>query len=197
MSRWSTARTPPTDLVDHLFVQLPGRRVLNLGSGHTARSEEDRLIVNLDHVSPERQLDGAFVLADVSLLPFRAAVFDSVLLKDVLEHMTSPIDVLREARRVATERGFLLLTTPRAIPRAVWDDPTHIRGFTAHALTEALRMGGWRATGPPRRIGSLPGATRLRLTTRLELVMRIPILGHWFGTNHLVRAEALPRGELA
>lgn len=84
----------------------------------------------------------------------------------------------------------MLVTVPRAVARAVWDDPTHVRGFTARALLMALDHAGWEAIRPPRRMGGLPGAERLRLTPYLELLMRIPGIGHWYGTNYIVRVHA-------
>lgn len=83
---------------------------------------------------------------------------------DVLEHLPDPISVLVEIGRVALDDSVLLATVPRAIARAVWDDPTHIRGFTQHALRTALELSGWRPDQPIRRIGSIPGAGRFGFT---------------------------------
>jgi hypothetical protein len=82
----------------------------------------------------------------------------------------------------------ILLTTPRAVPRAVWDDPTHIRGFTRRALLTLLDRGGWQLTHGPRRIGAIPGAGRLRLVPYLETILAVPGFGHWFGTNWIIEA---------
>lgn len=133
---------------------------------------------------------GAFVVGDAESLPFAASTFDGVLLKDVLEHLTDCIGALAETRRVTKPSGRLVVQVPRAVPRAVWDDPTHIRGFTAHALLEAIHLAGWHAIGVPRRIGGFPGAGRFHLEPWLPTIMRIPLIGHRLGMNWLLAARA-------
>ena len=187
--RVSTARRPsPHKVVDLLFEQLPPGVVLNLGAGFSGHARSSGTVVNVDHASPPVPGAGEFVIADAGALPFPKAVFEGILMKDVLEHVPDAIAVLSEARRVAAPGARLIVTTPRAIARAVWDDPTHVRGFTARALVSALEMSGWHPLRAPRRLGGLPGAGRLRLEPYLEQVMRVPALGHWFGTNWIVRA---------
>lgn len=119
-----------------------------------------------------------------------------VLAKDVLEHVEEhvedPIWVLTELRRASRDDGRLLVVVPRAIPRAVWDDPTHVRGFTARALQSAFGLSGWKASSPIRRLGGFPGAGRVGLGRRLDALMRIPGLGHWFGRNWIARALPEP-----
>src|SRR2546421_9546 len=53
-----------------------------------------------------------FRLADASALPFRDDSFDSVILGEVLEHLTHPDNVLNEAHRVLKQRGRLIITVP-------------------------------------------------------------------------------------
>lgn len=125
-------------------------------------------------------------MADVSALPFRHRSFDAALAKDVLEHVQDPISVLAEIRRAVRVESALLITVPRAVPRAVWGDPTHVRGFTERALRTALELSGWMSDPPMRKMGSIPGAGRLRLTRHLDTILRIPIFGHWFGTNWMI-----------
>jgi SAM-dependent methyltransferase len=168
--------------------EMPPGLTLNLGAGPTGYEAEGVTFVNVDHVAPVQPGPGWFVVADTAALPFRSYVFDGMIAKDLLEHVEAPIGALTEMRRVASDEAKLLVTVPRAIPRAVWADPTHIRGFTEKALVMALEAGGWRSTRP-RRIGGFPGAGRLRLTAYLEHLMRVPGLGHWFGLNWLARAR--------
>lgn len=52
----------------------------------------------------------AYVIEDG--VPFPDRSFDSVLLFEVLEHLTDPVAVLKEARRVC--RGTVLVTTPHS-----------------------------------------------------------------------------------
>jgi SAM-dependent methyltransferase len=183
--------TTPQAVLTNFFGRLPPGRLLNLGAGSTSFSDGRRIAVGLDVKAPPGGLS-LFVVGDAATLPFRCASFQGALLKDIIEHVPDPIGVLSEVRRVAGPSARLVLTTPRAISRAVWDDPTHIRGFTKHALRTALDEAGWRITHGPRRMGSLPGAGRLGLVPYIEDVLRVPGIGHWFGTNWIIEAVALP-----
>ncbi len=171
-----------------LLEQLPAGRILNLGAGSGVQDTRSALVVNVDHVAPSTAPSGLFLVAEATQLPFKEGAFDGALLKDVIEHLVDPIAALVETRRVVRYEGVLTVEVPRAIPRAVWADPTHVRGFTKRAITLALQMGGW-SYGPARRMGGFPGAGRLGLEPHLLTLMRIPGFGHWFGTNWIVRAR--------
>jgi SAM-dependent methyltransferase len=123
-------------------------------------------------------------------LPFADASFRAVLAKDVIEHLHDPRLLLREAHRVTRNHAKLILVTPRAVPRAVWSDYTHIRGFTKTALRALLEDTGWR---PLRlyRMGSVPLAGRLNIIHLLPHLLSIPGFGHFFGTNWQVEAVRL------
>ncbi len=62
-------------------------------------------------------------------LPFEDNSFDAVLLKDILEHLSSPALAVSECKRVLRPSGRLAAFAPDA-QRWVWDDYTHIRPFT-------------------------------------------------------------------
>jgi SAM-dependent methyltransferase len=173
----------------HWLVQpLADGLVLNLGAGPTAPVRPRTTFVGVDLVVPEPVPPPPFTVANALELPFARATFDGALCKDIVEHTLDPIGVLAEVHRVCRPGARLVVTVPRAIPRAVWADPTHIRGFTDGAIVQALRAAGWEVEGRPKRIGALPGAGRLGLEHRLVDIMRIPGLGHWFGTNWYVTA---------
>jgi SAM-dependent methyltransferase len=121
-------------------------------------------------------------------LPFRDGSFTGVLAKDLIEHLEDPLWLLADARRVAQPGARLVLVTPRAIPRAVWADYTHIRGFTRGALRALLTDAGW-SIDRIYRMGGVPLAGRLGLVSVLPTVLRIPGVGHFFGTNWQVLAH--------
>lgn len=155
-------------------------RVLDLGCGQGAMLTDGWLGIDMNLISSRR---GQFVCGDLdSPLPLQSGVFDGVLCKDIIEHLFDPQEFLNEAARVSKPGARLVLVTPRAIPRAVWADHTHIRGFTREALARLLQMTGWeiRSIG---RMGGLPLSGRLGLTSALPTIMKIPGLGHRFGTN--------------
>ena len=53
-----------------------------------------------------------FRVGDASQLPFEDASFDTVVLGEILEHLTHPARVLAEAKRVLREGGRLIITVP-------------------------------------------------------------------------------------
>lgn len=187
--RLSTAGAGAGPAFARFLSDMPPGLLLNLGAGTTGAVEGPQVLVNVDHVAPRGpRPPGLLVVADAHHLPFADSVFDGALAKDVLEHVSDPIGVLCELRRTSRSDGQLLVVVPRAVPRAVWDDPTHVRGFTQRALGTALRLAGWKQSGSIRRLGGFPGAGRLGLVPHLETLMRVPGFGHWFGLNWVARA---------
>ena len=66
-------------------------------------------------------------------LPFADGSFDGAVLKDVLEHVTTPVALVEEVRRVLCPGANVYACSPDA-QRWVWDDYTHRRPFTAKSL---------------------------------------------------------------
>jgi len=100
-------------------VPLPGARVLDLGAGTGAagRAAERRgaEVVALDvavgmlaSMPPPRP---CAVAGDMVALPFGDGLFDAVLAAFSLNHLTSPVDGMREARRVLRPGGGLVAGT--------------------------------------------------------------------------------------
>jgi SAM-dependent methyltransferase len=61
-------------------------------------------------LAPNSRMD---VCGNAIALPFRDAVFDTVLCNEVLEHVPQPDTLMNEAARVLKPQGVLLLTTPQ------------------------------------------------------------------------------------
>lgn len=117
--------------VDHFLARLrfraayphirPGSRVCDLGCGLEAAFLDyaaDRIVHG---VGVDDQLrDGTRgpwqpVRADIRRpLPLQSAQFDHVVMLAVLEHLTEPEAVLREAHRILAPEGSLILTWPSA-----------------------------------------------------------------------------------
>jgi SAM-dependent methyltransferase len=66
-------------------------------------------------------------------LPFADEAFDACVLKDVLEHVSDPVAVVREVHRVLKRGGRVFASSPDA-QRWVWHDYTHKRPFTRKAF---------------------------------------------------------------
>lgn len=95
----------------HVQTQVPGERILNLGSGVDKVYENPNLI-NFD-IAPH---ENAEVVGDGEHLPFRDGVFDGVILDAVIEHLARPARVVAEARRVLKPGGHALANVPFLYP---------------------------------------------------------------------------------
>lgn len=168
--------------------RVPSGVVLNIGAGNSGTLDTPaHYVIGVDH-APSASTAGG-VVADAVALPFRSGLFDGIVMKDVLEHISDPLEALIEAERVTRAGGRMVVVTPRAIPRAVWNDPTHIRGFTSRSIQTALALGGWEP-GRPQRVGGIPGFGRSkRRGPWLLRIMAIPGLGHRLGINWFVEAS--------
>ena len=188
-ARRSTSSPAVNSFATWCLRRLDGGALLNLGSGYGALGVVPGDVFNADHscrVLAEASLPAA---CDAGSLPYRDAAFTGALVKDLLEHVQDPVAVLVEVYRVLQLGGRVIVTVPRAIPRAVWADPTHVRGFTSRAIVECLSDAGFACTLRPRRCGAVPGAGRFPvLLNRILLVCAVPGLGHWLGTNWYVEA---------
>jgi SAM-dependent methyltransferase len=189
----STAKGGTPVFAEFCLRRLPEGTILNIGAGFTDLTSPTQRVVNLDLDALLLAQVGSGVAGDVHQLPFAERTFEGALMKDVLEHLNDPIDALREVARTCKVNAVLTVTVPRAIPRAVWADPTHVRGFTQGALRQALELGGWTTVGRIDRVGSLPGAGHSEFLLRnAPHILRIPGIGHWLGLNWMATARLAP-----
>jgi SAM-dependent methyltransferase len=110
--------------------------VLNVGAGHDIVPGA----VNLDALA----LPGIDVVHDLSVTPwpFSDGGFTQVRAVDVVEHLPhrgsdgrpAVVAFVEEAHRVLTPGGLLYVQTPRHDAAFLWDDPTHVRGFTERSF---------------------------------------------------------------
>jgi SAM-dependent methyltransferase len=116
----------------------PDARLLDVGCGSAWLGDHFTHYTGVD-VSPEAVAEAArrgrtVIQADVAdALPFEDESFDGVVLKDVLEHVPNPVELVREAHRVLRPGGRSFASSPDA-QRWVWDDYTHRRPFTRKAF---------------------------------------------------------------
>ncbi len=104
------------------FLELEGAVVLDAGCGvggtsaalHARGADVIAVDCNPDRLDAlsESLPDVETAMADLASLPYPDASFDAIVLQDVLEHVDSPADVLKELSRVLTPTGLLYLSTP-------------------------------------------------------------------------------------
>jgi SAM-dependent methyltransferase len=127
-----------------LLPHLTGE-VLDVGCGrkpYQALASGATRYVGVDLDTPEsRRLAVADKLYDGKSLPFPDASFDGVLCSQVLEHVFTPEDFLREIARVLRPGGRLLLTVPFA-----WDEheqPYDFARYSSFGLRALLERSGF------------------------------------------------------
>jgi len=115
---------------------VAGKSVLDAacgeGYGAALLARSARAVTGVDisaeaigHASKRYRAPGlSFGVADCSRLPFAAGQFDCVVSFETLEHLEPQEQMLREFRRVLTDDGFLLISSP---DKAVYTDRLHNR----------------------------------------------------------------------
>jgi glycosyltransferase involved in cell wall biosynthesis len=194
---------------------LPPSRILDLGCSGGLFAERVRAaghrVTGVDsmEVPGVRERTDRFVLADLNTgIPAEAGGrYDVVIAGDIIEHLTRPVEMLKDIGNVLRPGGQLLLSVPnfghwyprlRVVTglfgydrRGILDD-THIRFFTRSTLRRSVRTAGFdileeTATGLPLgAIGAAGSSPALNAARRLEaaLVRLRPTL---FGYQHVLR----------
>jgi SAM-dependent methyltransferase len=117
---------------------LTGSCVLDLGGNKTRKRGQFNidyydLRVVYANLSTDKQPD---TQADGAHLPFRAECFDVVICSEVLEHVSSPLDVICEIHRVLRPEGTLLICVP--FLGRMHNDPYDYGRYTDHYWRENL-----------------------------------------------------------
>ncbi|MFA6593806.1 MAG: class I SAM-dependent methyltransferase [Candidatus Buchananbacteria bacterium] len=110
--------------------------VLDLGCGDAAYKDLFPRRIGFDH-RPGVNVD---VVGDAHQLPFADEKFDLILCTELLEHVHSPVVVIKEMKRVLKPGGLLLLTTRFVFP--LHDVPNDYYRFTKYGL-KFLFSEGW------------------------------------------------------
>lgn len=129
--------------IESLSPHVTGR-VLDVGCGSKPYRElfNCEEYVGLEIESPQNaKHKSADFFYDGKTFPFPDATFDSVLLSQVLEHVFTPLDFMKEVHRVLKPGGALLLTVP-----FVWDEheqPFDYARYSSFGLSDILRRSGF------------------------------------------------------
>lgn len=106
-------------------------------------------------------------LGDLSVQGFAAESFDAVVMRHVIEHVPSPIELFSECRRVLKKGGILVVLTPNADSLGhrrygrSWrglEPPRHLRVFTTKSLASMAGLAGYDSAEV---FTSMQGATSL------------------------------------
>lgn len=100
--------------------------------------------VGIDYLVTGRDMYGSRpdIYGDASLLPIADESVDTVVILDVVEHLSRPREALGEIARVLRADGRLLLTMPFLYP--IHDAPHDYQRFTAHGLMREMDIAGLR-----------------------------------------------------
>jgi SAM-dependent methyltransferase len=200
-ARAGTPRRPPAldpGLIAWYYDLLgPVQRVLDLGCGQgdvgRYRPKHVPNVIGVDAAEHTLRVAAKHEAVcgwdgDCGVLPFRDGVFDAIVAKDVLEHLFRPWLIVAEMHRVLRKDGRVIASVPMARARAVWDDYTHVRGFTRTALRNLFEDQGFVAE-KPMPMGGVPLAGRAGLVRRLPQILSIPPFGRLFGSSYMIVAR--------
>lgn len=188
----------PRELALHYFRQFgPCGSILDVGCGTgdlgRYRPSADVAVHGVDidprAVDVARAYEEAVCVdLEASPLPYDNEAFDAVLARDVLEHLQDPARLVREIFRVLRPQGVLVASVVMAKPRRVWDDYTHVRGFTKGSARLLLNDAGFvvEAVWP---MGGMPLSNRLRYMHLVPLILRAPGLSHLWASSWELRAR--------
>ncbi len=112
-------------------------------------------------------------------LPYADAAFDAVLAKDIFEHVQDAGSLAREIYRVLRPGGVLVASVVMDIPKRVWADYTHVRGFSRGAARALLEDAGLTVEAMWK-MGAVPLSERLGFRSLVPALLMIPGLhGLW------------------
>ena len=99
------------------------KRILEIGSGggyalrmveklETAYFPLDIALVNLKKLDQRSSINVFPVSGDIYHLPYKEGAFDTIILSEVLEHLDTPQEALKEVYRVVTAGGHVVISVP-------------------------------------------------------------------------------------
>lgn len=131
----------------HQYIRgLSEEKILDIGAAEAAYFDEtwNFDVVDIDETNKEKVIDrcGEWYKRDAHSLLFDSDSYETVLLCDILEHLVNPIQALREAYRVASDR--VVITTP---DEHRWDKEArpyshgeHLRYYTGRTLRKQMKV---------------------------------------------------------
>lgn len=108
-------------------------------------------------------------------LPFEDDFFDACLARDILEHLIRPEKLVGEIFRVLKKGRIVLASVPMPKPKIVWNDYTHVRGFTKNAIRGLFKDFGFNILDiyP---IGGYRISSKLGIVNFMPKLMKMPFI---------------------
>ena len=155
---------------------LPGARVLDFGcgAGKLLNHLQDR---GWDTYGIEPALDLAFERHRRLQAVPGEPTFDVIIANHVLEHVTNPLELLRQFTGASRPGGFLLVGVPRldTLPyhrdyRYVINGRAHVTAYTWACLHELMSRAGWSPVAAP--VNALSQGGRGQTSARMRVLAR-------------------------
>ncbi len=135
------------------------RRVLDVGCGWGRELVRFKDAVGVDVCLPflktaKNYTSNELVLSDASSLPFRDNSFDLAIMSEVIEHLYSPDEAIKQIKRALREGGKIIVQTPNKLltgGKVISKDRGHVHEFTPSELIKFITKHGFKIL---RRTGS-------------------------------------------
>lgn len=150
---WGIDCQLPQYKIQELLPLIEGKKILDIGCGSgefvDILSKKKFISTGID-ITPEfikhaqKKFQGNFLIADASKLPFKNKEFDTVFIRNVLEHIKNDKQALKEAVRVGKK---IIIIVPQKTPDILknrglifshYQDKSHLRNYTPITLKKLI-----------------------------------------------------------
>jgi len=101
---------------------------LNLGCGRDIKKD----FVNVDY----KKFNGVDLVYDLNKIPypFKDNTFDEIIMRNILEHLENPLNILKEIHRISKPNARIFIKTPHFSSNNAWGDIEHKRPFSSQTF---------------------------------------------------------------